>query len=113
MINAVNDYYTKTMYEDMKKDFENTTWKPFQQTIIDICKNKADIRAIYIVEDVDKIKNGIKINSGNIGKSHVCDKLDLDYNVIIADGKKDNIFNQIKTQMDNIVNFALSRTSKF
>ena len=59
MINAVNDYYTKTMYEDMKSDFEDTTWKPFQQTILNICKNKADTRIFYIIEDIDKIKNGI------------------------------------------------------
>jgi len=104
MICAVNDYYHDKMIEEMKEDFEGITWRPFQQTILDICKGKADARAIYIIEDVDTVKNGVIKRSGNIGKSHVCDKLDLDYNVIIADGKKDNIFNQIKCHQEKGLN---------
>ena len=109
MITVINTWYTNAMYKELDKQFENINWKPFQQTILDICNKPADERAIYIIEDVDKRKNNTLIKSGNIGKSFICNKLDLDYNVIIADGKKDNIFNQIKTQMDkgNIPNVII------
>lgn len=116
-IGLVNAYYTKKMLNDMKHDFDDVEWHPFQKSILNICKNKPDKRAIYIIEDVDKIKNGEILKSGNIGKSYVCDKLDLDYNVIIADGKKDNIFNQIKTHMDkgnmpNVIILDIPRQGK-
>jgi len=74
----------------MLKKYDNTIWYPFQQKIIDICKNEPDDRTIYIIED----------EGGRNGKSTLCKYLDLVYNVLLADGKKDNIFNQLKTMMD-------------
>ena len=74
----------------MLKKYDNTKWYPFQQKIIDICKNEPDDRTIYIIED----------EGGRNGKSTLCKYLDLVYNVLLADGKKDNIFNQLKTTMD-------------
>ena len=41
---------------------------------------------LYIIED----------EGGHNGKSTLCKYLDLVYNVLLADGKKDNIFNQLK-----------------
>ena len=100
IINMINAYYLREMKDYMEKKHENTKWKPFQQTILNKCKEEPEDRPIYIIEDVDKIKNGIKIDSGGIGKSKICDKIVLEYNTIIADGKKDNIFNQIKNLQD-------------
>ena len=50
------------MYENMKKKFDDIKWKPFQQTMLNECKNEADRRAIFLIEDVDKIINGLVKN---------------------------------------------------
>lgn len=70
--------------------YDNVVWKKWQQDVIDIVKSKPDDRTIHwFWEDV-----------GNIGKSFLAKYLVLKYNAIIADGKKDNVFNQIKNWLD-------------
>lgn len=71
--------------------YENTIWKEWQQKIINIIESNPNDRTIYWVFDP----------IGNTGKSYLCKYLYLKYDCIIADGKKDNVFNQIKIWMDN------------
>lgn len=85
--------FTAQQIEDLhiKKQYENVIWKDWQSNLINIANTKADSRTIYSIVDFE----------GNKGKSFLALYLDLHYNCIIADGKKDNIFNQIKISMDN------------
>lgn len=71
--------------------YNNVIWKDWQKLIIDIIETEPDDRKI----------NWIWESNGNIGKSFLCKYLVLKYDAIIADGKKDNIFNQIKLWIDN------------
>lgn len=71
--------------------YKDIKWKEWQQQIIDICESESDNRTIHWFYE----------QTGNVGKSFLCKYLYLKYNVIIADGKKDNIFNQVKTFLDN------------
>lgn len=71
--------------------YANITWKEWQKNILDIIKENPDERSIYWIYD----------RKGNSGKTFLCKYISLTRNVIIADGKKDNIFNQVKTSLDN------------
>ncbi len=68
----------------------NIVWKPWQKEVIEIIKNKPDKRSI----------NWYWENRGNVGKSYLCKYLAIKYNVIICEGKKDNIFNQVMSCID-------------
>lgn len=75
--------------EALKKYF-NTEWKPWQADLIEYLeKNEPNARTI----------NWYYEQEGNKGKSYLAKYLYLIYNTIIADGKKDNIFHQIKTMI--------------
>lgn len=65
--------------------YKDVKWKNWQQSVIDLLEKKADDRTI----------NWYWETTGNVGKSFLAKYLVLKYNAIIADGKKDNIFNQI------------------
>ena len=91
LVKAINEYYQSKKEDNMKAEFDDVEWKPFQKTIIDICNTKPDNRIIYLIEDID----------GNCGKSYTCKYLNLHYKCIIAEGKKDNIFNQLLKMMEN------------
>lgn len=67
------------------KKYDNVVWKDWQQDIINICESEPDDRTINWIYDEE----------GNNGKSFLVKYLYLKYGCIIADGKKDNIFNQI------------------
>lgn len=82
---------TKTKKDILLEKYKNIIWKNWQQNIIDIIETEPDDRTI----------NWIWEPNGNIGKSFLCKYLVLKYDAIIADGKKDNIFNQIKSWFDN------------
>lgn len=71
----------------LKQEYgENIVWKPWQQEVLDIMKTKPDRRTVHwFWEDI-----------GNVGKSFIAMYLGLKYDCIICDGKKDNVFNQIK-----------------
>lgn len=89
--------YTNIETEKSRKEmleeayYKNVTWRPWQQKIIDICETEPDSRTI----------NWIWEDKGNTGKSFLCKYLWIKYDAIVADGKKDNIFNQIKIWLDN------------
>ncbi len=71
--------------------YDKVTWQPWQQDVLDYIETEPNDREIYwIYED-----------EGNVGKSFLAKYIVLKYDCIIANGKKDNIFNQIKTSLDN------------
>lgn len=81
----------KTRKERLLNKYTTVTWKPWQQSVLDIIEQKADDRTVNWYWDT----------KGNCGKSFLCKYLYLKYDAIIADGKKDNVFNQIKLWLDN------------
>lgn len=85
-------YAKKKMREEtLKNEYSNVKWKPAQQAIINIINQKPDPRKIYL-----------KIDNGNTGKSFLYKYLSLTkQGLIIADGKKDNVFNQINDMCRN------------
>lgn len=74
----------------MSKLYSDVTWKPWQQNIVDICDTEPDSRTIYWVWEP----------IGNVGKSFLVKYLFMKHNAIIGDGKKADVFNQVKTWMD-------------
>lgn len=88
-------------------EYKNIIWKSWQKKIIDILQNdRPDTRKIYWFWE----------NTGNIGKSYLCKYLALTRDVIICEGKKDNIFNQVKLSIEadkepNIILCDIPRTS--
>lgn len=79
--------------------YNNIVWKPWQKNILDIIEEEPDNRKMYFI--VDK--------KGNNGKSFLCKYIALTKKCIIADGKKNDIFNQIKTfdEMDEVPKIVL------
>lgn len=73
------------------KKYKNIIWKDWQQEILDLVEKDSDERSILWVCD----------REGKKGKSFLVKYIDLKYDVISADGKKDNVFNQIRTWMEN------------
>lgn len=69
--------------------YENITWKDWQNEVLEIINTKPDPRKIYCYVDIE----------GNSGKSFLCKYIDLIYDVIIAEGKKEDIFHQINQLM--------------
>lgn len=87
------DYETNIsppLNERLLTKYNNTVWKPWQQEILDILTKEPDSRTIHCVVDT----------VGNSGKSYLCKYIDLKYDVILASGKKDDIFNQVKLYME-------------
>lgn len=72
-------------------EYKDVQWKPWQLDILNILKEKPDKRKIYwFWEPI-----------GNVGKSWLVMYLAITRNVILADGKKHDIFNQINTSIEN------------
>lgn len=76
--------------ERLLNRYASVEWKDWQQEILDILETEPDARTIHCVVD----------RKGNSGKSFLCKYIDLKYDVIIASGKKNDIFNQVKMYMD-------------
>lgn len=72
------------------KLYDNVVWKPWQKQIIDIVDTEPNNRTV----------NWFWESNGNVGKSFLAKYLYLKYGAIIADGKKDNVFNQVKNWLD-------------
>lgn len=71
--------------KQLKKWYDNVEWRPHQKTILNIVNGEKDNRIInWVVDPV-----------GDSGKSYLAKYIFLTKKTIIADGKKDNIFNQI------------------
>lgn len=67
--------------------YDGVVWKPWQQEILDI---KNDDRTIHWFYE----------EKGNVGKSFLIKYIALTRNVIICEGKKNDIYNQVNTMME-------------
>lgn len=74
----------------MRKKYANVVWKDWQKEIIDIVEGPPDDRTIYWVWEPE----------GGAGKSFLCKYLGIKYDAIIGNGKKNDVFNQVKTYID-------------
>jgi len=81
--------------ENMEEEFKDIIWRPWQQTILDLIKNKPDRRTVNWIYDAD----------GNKGKSTLMRYLDWKHKTIVVNGKGADIFNGIKTYLDDIKEF--------
>jgi len=82
--------FKEELHNRLRGQYDGTIWKPWQQEIIDLTKTRADTRTINWICDYE----------GNSGKSFLTKYLALTERLIIADGKKDNIFNQINNKLN-------------
>lgn len=76
--------------ERLLAKYNNVIWKDWQQNIIDICETEPNDRTI----------NWIWEEEGNKGKSFLAKYLVLKHDAIVCDGKKDNVFNQLRNWID-------------
>lgn len=76
--------------EVLESEYSDVVWRDWQQRVIDIIDGPVDNRKVYWFYD----------RTGNVGKSYLCKYLVITRNVIICDGKKDNIFNQVSKMME-------------
>lgn len=78
-----------TTQERIKKKllakYDKVVWRPWQQKVIDILEGPRDSRTINWVYDP----------KGNSGKSFLTKYIALTKDCVIADGKKENVFNQL------------------
>lgn len=107
--NNVTSTFPLPLKNRLLKQYDDVEWRPWQRLIIDIIESDViDTRSIHWFWEP----------KGNVGKSYLCKYLYLKYDAIIASGKKDNIFNQIKIWMDahedtspNIILVDIPRTN--
>lgn len=88
--------FTNIAKKQSRKDrllskYDNIIWKDWQLKVIDIVNGERNDRTI----------NWFWEENGNTGKSFLSKYLVLKYDAIISDGKKDNVFNQVKIWLDN------------
>lgn len=74
----------------LEDEYKDVYWYNWQNEIINMVSEKPDKRKIFWYWEKD----------GNIGKSYLCKYLALKFDVIIAEGKKDNIFNQVNKALE-------------
>lgn len=85
----------KTKEKILEKHYSDITFKKWQKDIIELLNKEPDYRSIYWYYDIN----------GNVGKSWLVKYIFCVFDdVIIVDGKKDNIFNQIKSMIDREIN---------
>jgi len=74
------------------EQYKNVVWRPYQKEILDLCNKPANSRTIHWYYD----------KSGNTGKSFLMKYIGMTYEgVIIGDGKKSDIFNQVNCMLEN------------
>lgn len=71
----------------LSNEYKDVTWKHFQQEIIDLLKEKPNSRTI----------NWYWEPNGNTGKSYLAKYLAMNDNVVIASGKRLDVFYQVNT----------------
>lgn len=82
----------ESLKDKVLKKYENVVWKDWQKEILEMIEKDPDERSIHWYWEP----------TGNIGKSFLSKYIACKYNgVIICDGKKDNIFNQVNMMMEN------------
>ncbi len=70
--------------------YDNIIWKEWQQYILDYIMEEPDDREIFWIWE----------GPGSVGKSFLARYIVLKHQAVIANGKKDNVFNQIKICLD-------------
>lgn len=73
---------------DMLAEYDNVIWREWQKQVLDIISVGGDSRKINWIYD----------EQGNNGKSFLRRYICLTNECVLADGKKDNIFNQFKVR---------------
>lgn len=82
--------FKEKLFELNMKKYENVKWKKWQQFILDTIVKEPDDRKVYWFYD----------KKGNCGKTYLAKYVALNHDVIICDGKSQDIFNQVKTFLD-------------
>ena len=111
--NYISNYDNITFQERLKEkileeEFKDVKWKPFQQEIINLINTTPDKRKIHWYYEPD----------GNVGKSYLFKYLNIiRSDVIICDGKKDNILYSIQKMLESeieprIIVLDIPRTNK-
>lgn len=75
----------------LNKEYSNVIWKTWQAEILNLLKTRPDKRKIYWYYDI----------KGNTGKSFLFKYIVCTHDIIICDGKKDNVLNQVRTALEN------------
>lgn len=75
----------------LEEEYKNIYWKPYQLLILEGLKKKPHPRRITWIWET----------KGNVGKSFLVKYLALTRKVIIASGKKDDVFNQVNNAIEN------------
>ena len=89
--------------EDLIQEYKDVEWKPFQQDILDIIKDKPDGRTI----------NWIWEEKGNIGKSYIGDYIVSNHNAFhITGGKKADILYAYEGQETIIIDLPRDETKE-
>lgn len=94
-----NDYFGNLDFSSMTdklkklclKEYDDVKWFDWQQEILDLLKMPANKRTIHWYWEPN----------GNSGKSYLCKYLAITSNIIICEGKKSDIFNQVLTSVTN------------
>lgn len=79
------------MSEQVLAEYDDVIWRDWQQEVLDMYVNEPDKRHIYWVIDT----------VGNKGKSFLTRYLVVKYGVVIADGKKADVFHQVAKRLEN------------
>lgn len=74
----------------MRKYYNEAIWRDWQKEMIEIAESPPDDRKIHWFWET----------AGNIGKSFAAKYLYMKWDAIVADGKKENVFNQVKLWLD-------------
>lgn len=70
--------------------YKDVEWKQWQRDVLDIVEGPVDDRTIHWFWET----------TGNVGKSFLAKYLVLKYDAIICSGKRDDVFNQVRTWLE-------------
>ncbi len=73
------------------QEYKDVVWKPFQTRVLDLIEARLKSKKRFIYWFYER--------TGNVGKSFLCKYIVMKYKVIIGEGKKNDVFNQINTFM--------------
>lgn len=74
-------------------EYKDVKWHKWQQEVLDILNTKPDNRSIYWYYD----------RIGNVGKSFLCKYICMNYKIIMCDGKKNDILNQVNVALESYI----------
>ncbi len=83
--------WKEKLHAQLLKEYDYIVWKEWQTIALNHLQTIADSRTLLWFWEP----------TGDVGKSFLAKYIVLKYDCIIADGKKANIFNQVKNSLDN------------